>query len=60
MGFKLLILNPSDGDETEYMNSWPDKLREVIPDVEVSLSRSVGEAMEVIGEVDAAFGTGRS
>ncbi len=56
MGFKLLILNPSEQDETAYIDGWPEKLKEAIPDIEVSLSRSVGEAMEVIGEVDAAFG----
>ena len=56
MGFKLLILNPSDQEGMEYVDTWPDKLRETIPDMEISLARSVGEAMEVIGEVDAAFG----
>ena len=53
MGFKLLILNP---DQMEYVDTWPAKLKETIPDIEVRLVRSVGEAMEVIGEVDAAFG----
>ena len=56
MGFKLLILNPAGQEETEYVDTWPQRLRETIPDVEVTLSHSVGEAMEVIGEVDAAFG----
>jgi len=40
----------------EYVDTWPDKLMEPIPDMGISLARSVGEAMEVIGEVDAAFG----
>ena len=56
MGFKLLVLNPAEQEGMEYVDAWPDKLRETIPDIEVSLVRSVGEAMEVIGEVDAAFG----
>ena len=56
MGFKLLLLNPFDQEGMEYVDAWPDKLRETIPDMEISLARSVGEAMEVIGEVDAAFG----
>jgi len=56
MGFKLLILNPGDGEGMEYVNSWPEKVQEFIPDMEINLVRSVGEAMEVIGEVDAAFG----
>ena len=56
MGFKLLVMNPADQEGVEYVDAWPDKLREMIPDIEVSLVQSVGEAMEVIGEVDAAFG----
>ena len=56
MGFKLLVLNPVEQEGTEYINAWPDKLKETIPGIEVNLARSVGEAMEVIGEVDAAFG----
>ena len=56
MGFKLLILNPAEQEEGEYINAWPDKLKVRIPDIEVNLARSIGEAMEVIGEVDAAFG----
>ena len=56
MGFKLLVLNPAEQEGMEYINDWPDKLKETIPGIEVNLARSVGEAMEVIGEVDAAFG----
>ena len=56
MGFKLLILNPSEQESTEYVDDWPQRLKDAIPDIEVILSHSVGEAMEVIGEVDAAFG----
>ena len=56
MGFKLLVLSPAEQEGMEYVDAWPDKLREMIPDIEVSLVRSVGEAMEVIGDVDAAFG----
>ena len=56
MGFKLLVLNPAEQEGMDYVNTWPDKLKEAIPDIEIDLARSVGEAMEVIGEVDAAFG----
>ena len=56
MGFKLLVLNPPGQDGTENIDTWPAKLKGSIPDIEVSLVRTVGEAMEVIGEVDAAFG----
>ena len=42
--------------ETAYVDTWPEKLKDEIPDIDVQLTKSVGEAMEVIGEVDAAFG----
>ena len=50
MGFKLVICPPN------YQEEWPDRLREAIPDIEVQLCPTVGEAMEVIGDADAAFG----
>ena len=50
MGFKLVICPPN------YQEEWPDRLREAIPDIEVQLCTTVGEAMEVIGDADAAFG----
>ena len=50
MGFKLVICPPS------YQEDWPDRLREAVPDTDVHLCPSVGEAMEVIGDADAAFG----
>jgi len=50
MGFKLVICPPN------YQDEWPDKLREAIPDIDVHLCPTVGEAMEVIGDADAAFG----
>ncbi len=46
MGFKLLILSPSEQGETEYVDTWPEKLKDKIPDVIVHLSKSVGEAMK--------------
>ena len=45
MSFKLLIMNPAEQEGMEYVDAWPDKLKETIPDIEVSLGRSVGEAM---------------
>ena len=56
MGFKLMIMRPEDQAEDLQMDDWPRKLKEAIPEIEVSVCRSVGEAMEVVGEVDAAFG----
>jgi phosphoglycerate dehydrogenase-like enzyme len=50
MGFKLVICPPN------YQEDWPDKLREAVPDIDVQLCPTVGEAMEVIEEADAAFG----
>ena len=50
MGFKLVICPPN------YQEDWLDKLREAVPDIDVQLCPTVGEAMEVIGDADAAFG----
>ncbi len=50
MGFKLVICPPN------YQEHWPDLLRKEIPDIDVQLCPTVGEAMEVIGDADAAFG----
>ena len=50
MAFKLVICPPN------YQEHWPDLLRQEIPDIDVHLCPTVGEAMEVIGDADAAFG----
>ena len=50
MGFKLVICPPN------YQAHWPDLLRREIPGIDVHLCPTVGEAMEVIGDADAAFG----
>ena len=50
MGFKLVICPPN------YQDHWPQRLREEIPDIDVHVCPTVGEAMEVIGDADAAFG----
>ena len=50
MGFKLVICPPN------YQKHWPELLRREIPDIDVHLCPTVGEAMEVIGDADAAFG----
>ena len=57
MGFKLLLLNVGQSREPQQIDEWPSKLKQAIPDIEVNLCRSVEEAMEVIGEADAAYGT---
>ena len=56
MGFNLMILRTGGQSDSESVDRWPDLLREAIPDIEVNIARSVGEAMEMIGEADAAFG----
>ena len=56
MGFKLLLLQDREAGVQSVVDTWPEMLRERIPGIEVNLCRSVGEAMEVIGECDAAFG----
>ena len=50
MAFKMVICPPN------YQEDWPEKLRAAIPDIDVHLCPTVGEAMEVIGDADAAFG----
>ena len=56
MGFRLLILEPGEKDEGIFGPDWPEKLEQAIPDIDMNVCRSVGEAMEVIEDADAAFG----
>ena len=57
MTFKLVILEPRDlGAETPAARSWPDKIREVVPGVEVRYCTSAEQAAEAIVDADAAFG----
>lgn len=50
MAFKLVICPP------DLQEDWPSKLSKAIPDIEVHLCNTVGEAMEVIEDADAAHG----
>ncbi len=56
MSFNLLIMRTGGQADAEYMDRWPGLLREAVPGIEVNIARSAGEAMEMIGEADAAFG----
>ncbi len=56
MGFRLLLLPPGGEDNALVGEVWPARLRETIPDIDVRVAHSVGEAMEMIGDADAAFG----
>lgn len=56
MGFKLLLLPPGGETNTLVAKDWPRAIVKACPDVEVRVAGSVGEAMEMIDDVDAAFG----
>lgn len=56
MSFKLLLLHERTAGVQSMVDTWPEMLKERIPGIEVNLCGSVGEAMEVIEECDAAFG----
>ena len=56
MGFNLLILRAGRESERSPVDEWPAKLRAAIPDIEINVATSTGEAMEMIEEADAAFG----
>ncbi len=56
MAFRLLILHDVEFGIQESVVTWPDLLRRRIPGIEVHFCTSSAEALEVIGECDAAFG----
>ena len=56
MGFRLLLLRPRVQGDPLPIDDWPEMLKRRIPDIEMDVCSSVGEAMEVIEEADAAFG----
>ena len=57
MTFKLVILEPQDpGARTPAAKTWPDKVREAVPGVEVRYCTTLEQAKEAIVDADAAFG----
>ena len=57
MTFKLVILEPQDpGARTPAARTWPDKIRELVPGVDIWYCTTVEEAAEAIVDADAAFG----
>ena len=57
MTFKLVILEPQDpGARTPAARTWPDKIREVVPGVDIRYCTTVEEAAEAMVDADAAFG----
>ncbi len=56
MAFRLLIFHDVEFGIQESVVSWPEILRERVPGIQVHFCTNPAEAMEVIGECDAAFG----
>ena len=56
MTFKLLILHDAEFGIQESVVTWPDRLRQQIPGIQVHFCTNPAEAMEAIGGCDAAFG----
>jgi phosphoglycerate dehydrogenase-like enzyme len=59
MGFRLLIIctGPSETHLNQHQaEEWPRRLAKLVPDIQIDSCHSVEEAMDVIGEADAAFG----
>lgn len=56
MAFKLLILEPANPAARRSFPYWPERLKQLIPGIEVTVCHSKEDAMKVIEEVDAAFG----
>jgi len=55
MSFKLLLCTP-EGLPDHNLNHWPELLQKEIPGIEVKIASSEREAIEAIGDIDAAFG----
>lgn len=57
MGFKLVIVEPPNpGARTPVVETWPDKVREVVHDVDVHHCETIEDAKQIIGDADAAYG----
>ncbi len=56
MTFNLLIMGTGRQSEGSHLDEWPRRLEDAVPGIRVNVARSAGEAMEMIGEADAAFG----
>ncbi len=57
MGFRLLILTEGLEQKRVDIEGWPSRLEGLVSDVEVDVCDSTQEAMALIGEADAAYGT---
>ncbi len=57
MTYKLVILEPQDpGARTPAAKTWPDKIRELVPGVDIRYCATAEQAAEAIVDADAAFG----
>ena len=58
MAFNLLIYT-TEGPGVPGVHEthlWPERLKELVPGIDVNVVGSVGEALELVGEADAAYG----
>ena len=55
MGFRLMMLSGGE-HEPFYVPTWPERLREAVPDIQIDICDSIDEAKKHIPEADAGFG----
>ena len=58
MAFNLLIYT-TEGPGVPGVHEthrWPERLKDLVPGIQVNVAGSVGEALELVGEADAAYG----
>ncbi len=57
MGFKLVIVEPPNpGARTPVVATWPEKVCQALPEIDVHYCETIERAKEVIGDADAAYG----
>ena len=56
MSFKLLIFPPQNWGISANESAWPDLLKQAVPGIEVRYANSLGDALDMIDNVDAAYG----
>lgn len=57
MGFKLVIVEPPNpGARTPVVETWPEKVHQAVPDVDVHYCETIKRAQDIIGDADAAYG----
>ena len=57
MSYKLVIAEPEDpAMQTPVVSTWPARIHQILPQVEVEYCRSMDHAKEAIAKADAAYG----